>query len=62
MCATIREPLRSQWTAEEVRQLRDLAAVKTPTHTIAQKLKRSIRAVQKKASEEGIALLESERK
>ncbi len=44
------------WTAEQVRELRQLARVDTPTRVIGLKLGRTEAAVYTKASEEGISL------
>lgn len=44
------------WTAEEVKQLRQLAKENTPTRVIGLKLGRTEDAVRAKASEEGISL------
>jgi hypothetical protein len=46
--------------AEEVQQLRELAAAETPVNVIARKLKRTLKAVRARAKREGIALAESE--
>ena len=55
-----RDPLHMRrWTAEEVRQLRELAAAGTPASIIARKLKRTLKAVHRKAESEGIRLAES---
>ena len=51
-----RSPGRQTWTADDVAQLRKLAAEKLPTRLIARRLGRSIRAVQTRAREEGILL------
>ncbi len=48
-----------RWKAEEVRQLRELAAAGTPASIIARKLKRTLKAVHRKAESEGIRLAES---
>lgn len=45
-----------QWTAAEVKQLKELADGNTPTRVIGLKLGRSEDAVQSKASNEGISL------
>ena len=53
----VRQPIRNPpWSDSELAQLRQLAAEKMPTHDIAKKLKRTVSAVQSKASREGIAL------
>jgi hypothetical protein len=44
------------WTAEQVRQLRQLAKENTPTRVIGLKLGRTPRAIQSKASQVGISL------
>jgi hypothetical protein len=44
------------WTAQEVRELRQLAKENTPTRVIGLKLGRTPGAVQSKASQEGISL------
>ena len=44
------------WTDHEVRELRKLASVNTPTSIIARRLDRSPRAVEAKATEENIIL------
>ena len=51
-----RPPLKQQWSECEVKQLRRLAAEKVPTRDIATKLRRTVKAVQDKAKQEGIAL------
>ena len=52
-----REPLHMpRWTAEDVQQLRELAAACTPTRIIARKLKRTPDAIWNRARIEGIAL------
>ena len=45
-----------QWTAPQVRELRQLARENTPTRVIGLKLGRTKGAVYTKASEEGISL------
>ena len=45
-----------QWTASEVRQLKQLAKGNTPTGVIGLKLGRSENAIYSKASEEGVSL------
>jgi hypothetical protein len=45
------------WSAEDVKTLRELARANTPTRVIGLKLGRSESAVQSKASEEGISLM-----
>ena len=45
-----------RWTAEDVQQLRELAAACTPTRIIARKLKRTYGTVLVKAKSEGIAV------
>ena len=45
-----------QWTAAEVKQLRQLARENTPTRVIGFKTGRTPAAVQQKASSEGISL------
>lgn len=44
------------WTAEEIKELRELARLNTPTRVIGLKLGRSEDAVYAKASELGITL------
>ncbi|MGV3518172.1 hypothetical protein [Luteitalea sp.] len=44
------------WTAQDVKQLRQLAKENTPTRVAALKLDRTPSAVQNKASAEGISL------
>lgn len=44
------------WTAQEVRQLRNLADENTPTRVIGLKLGRTPEAVRTRASEENISL------
>ncbi len=44
------------WTAEEVQQLRELAAVRTSVHAIAKKLGRTPKAIRHRAKSEGITL------
>ena len=57
MCATIRKSLNPpQWMAEELHQLRKLAAARTPARVIAEKLGRPVKGVQKMAQKMGIAL------
>ena len=51
-----RKSLRALWTAEELQQLRELAAAGAPTKAIAVKLRRSESAVRHRAKSEGIAL------
>ena len=52
-----RDPLKSPpWTAEEVQQLRELAATGASAKAIALRLRRSAEAVRVKAKIEGIAL------
>lgn len=45
-----------QWTAQEVKQLKDLASGNTPTRVIGIKLGRTEAAVYAKASEQDISL------
>jgi hypothetical protein len=52
---------RQPWTEEQVAQLRQLARENTPTRVIGLKLGRTPRAVQSKASEQGISLMPSNR-
>ena len=53
-----RQPLRNPpWSDSDLEQLRQLAAEKMPTRDIAKKLKRTVKAVQAKASRKGIALV-----
>lgn len=47
---------RQQWTAQEVRQLQQLANQNTPTRVMGIKLGRTEDSVRAKASEEGISL------
>ena len=55
--ATTRRSLGARhWTAEEVQQLRELATAGASASIIAQKLKRTSKAVRAKAKSEGIAL------
>ncbi len=44
------------WTAQEVKELKLLAKQNTPTRVIGVKLGRTPRAIQSKASEQGISL------
>jgi hypothetical protein len=44
------------WTAEEIKQLRAYAKVRTPAKVIARRLKRTLFAVYSKMQHEGIAL------
>lgn len=44
------------WTAEEVRRLKGLAKVNTPTGVLSLKLKRPPAAIRSKAQREGISL------
>jgi hypothetical protein len=44
------------WSADDVRQLRELARANTPTRVIGLKLGRTADAVQSKAASEGIPL------
>ena len=48
-----------RWTAKELQQLRELAAADTSPHVIARKLKRTFKAIERKAWSEGIALPKS---
>jgi hypothetical protein len=45
-----------EWTKQEVKQLKELAAENTPTRVIGLKLGRTPAAVYSRASEEGISL------
>ena len=54
-----RDPHIRRWTAEELQQLRELAASGAPARVIASKLRRTLKAVRHKAKIEGIALAES---
>lgn len=45
-----------QWSQNDVRQLRELAAENTPTRVIGLKLGRTAAAVQSKAHEQGVSL------
>jgi hypothetical protein len=55
--AMTRKPLKPRpWTAEEVQQLRELATAGASASIIAQKLKRTSKAVRAKAKSEDIAL------
>jgi HEPN domain-containing protein len=45
-----------EWTREEVKQLRELAAEYTPTRVIGVKLKRTPDAIYSKAAQKGISL------
>jgi hypothetical protein len=51
-----RDPHLHRWTAEEVQQLRELAASRAPARVIASKLRRTLKAIRHKAKNEGIAL------
>ena len=52
-----RQPLRyPRWSDSDLEQLRRLAAEKVPTRDIAMKLRRTVKAVQDKARQEGITL------
>ena len=48
--------MRKQWTADEVRQLRELARQQLPLIIIARKLGKSLSAVESKAARERISL------
>ena len=45
-----------RWTTEDVQQLRELAATGASARAIARVLRRTVRAVETKARNEGIAL------
>lgn len=45
-----------EWTPQDVRELKDLAAQNTPTRVIGLKLGRTEDAVRTRASDEGISL------
>jgi hypothetical protein len=51
----------NDWTAGDLKQLRQLAKGKTPARAAALKLRRTLAAVQQKASVEGISFRSTKR-
>jgi hypothetical protein len=53
---------RLSWTKEDVQMLKTMVREKTKTTVVARKLKRTVRAIQQKASLLGVTLARSQRK
>ena len=53
----MRKPRWRPWTAEDVQQLRELAAAGIPAYVIASKLRRTREAILDRARTEGITLV-----
>ncbi|HEY0685929.1 MAG TPA: hypothetical protein VGD45_26540 [Steroidobacter sp.] len=51
-----RRSRRNDWSSEELRRLRELAASGTPVETIAADLRRTASAIRNKAGMQGISL------